>query len=39
MLNPWLHWWTDKVSLLDQPTFPRLILALFLGAIIGAERQ
>jgi putative Mg2+ transporter-C (MgtC) family protein len=25
--------------LLEQPTFPRLVLALLLGAIIGAERQ
>ncbi len=38
-MNPWLQWWTDKVSLLQQPTFPRLLLALVLGAIIGAERQ
>src|ERR1700743_3430164 len=39
MLNPWLHWWTDSESLLHQPTFPRLLLAMFLGACIGAERQ
>jgi putative Mg2+ transporter-C (MgtC) family protein len=26
-------------SLLHQPTFPRLLLALFLGICIGAERQ
>ena len=39
MANPWLHWWTDTVSLLEQPTFPRLIVALVLGSIIGAERQ
>ena len=39
MLNPWLQWWTDKVSLIDQPTFPRLLIALLLGAVIGAERQ
>ncbi len=39
MTNPWLHWWTDSVSLLEQPTFPRLLLALVLGACIGAERQ
>jgi len=38
-MNPWLHWWTDTVPLLQQPTFPRLLLALLLGAIIGAERQ
>jgi putative Mg2+ transporter-C (MgtC) family protein len=39
MPNPWLHWWTDQVSLLEQPTFPHLLVALVLGAIIGAERQ
>lgn len=39
MVNPWLHWWTDNVSLLQQPTFPRLLLALVLGSLIGAERQ
>ncbi len=39
MFNPWLHWWTDKVALLQQPTFPRLLIALLLGALIGAERQ
>ena len=39
MPNPWLHWWTDSVSLLAQPTFPRLLLALLLGCVIGAERQ
>ncbi len=39
MLNPWLHWWTDSVSLLYQPTFPHLLVALVLGACIGAERQ
>ena len=38
-MNPWLHWWSDKAPLLEQPTFPRLLLALLLGAIIGAERQ
>ncbi len=38
-VNPWLHWWTDTGPLLLQPTFPRLLVALFLGAIIGAERQ
>lgn len=32
-------WWTDKVSLLEQPTFPRLLLALILGICVGAERQ
>ncbi|QNI37812.1 MgtC/SapB family protein [Edaphobacter albus] len=39
MTNPWLHWWTDSVPLLDQSSFPRLLLALILGACIGAERQ
>jgi putative Mg2+ transporter-C (MgtC) family protein len=39
MVNPWLHWWTDSVALLQQPTFPRLLLALVLGSLIGAERQ
>jgi putative Mg2+ transporter-C (MgtC) family protein len=39
MPNPWLHWWTDNVSLLAQPTFPRLLLAMVLGSVIGAERQ
>jgi putative Mg2+ transporter-C (MgtC) family protein len=39
MTNPWLHWWTDAVPLLHQATFPRLLLALVLGALIGMERQ
>jgi putative Mg2+ transporter-C (MgtC) family protein len=39
MANPWLHWWTDTVALLEQPTFPRLLVALVLGSLIGAERQ
>jgi putative Mg2+ transporter-C (MgtC) family protein len=39
MTNPWLHWWTDSVSLINQPSFPRLLLAMMLGACIGAERQ
>jgi putative Mg2+ transporter-C (MgtC) family protein len=38
-LNPWTHWWTDAVSPLHQPTFPRLLVALILGACVGAERQ
>lgn len=38
-VNPWVQWWTDTVPLLQQPTFPRLLLALILGSIIGAERQ
>jgi len=37
--NPWLHWWTDSVPLWQQSTFPRLLLALLLGTLIGAERQ
>jgi len=39
MTNPWIHWWTDSAPLLHQATFPRLLLALVLGACIGAERQ
>jgi putative Mg2+ transporter-C (MgtC) family protein len=39
MTNPWLHWWTDTAPLLHQATFPRLLLALILGACVGAERQ
>ena len=39
MPNPWLQWWTDNETLLQQPTFPRLLLALILGSVIGAERQ
>lgn len=39
MTNPWLRWWTDSASLLDQQSFPRLLIALVLGACIGAERQ
>jgi putative Mg2+ transporter-C (MgtC) family protein len=39
MTNPWLRWWTDSVGLLHQATFPRLLLASCLGALIGAERQ
>jgi len=39
MANPWLHWWIDKTPLLQQATFPRLLLALILGALIGIERQ
>lgn len=31
--------WTDAVPLLQQTTFPRLLLALLLGVCIGAERQ
>jgi putative Mg2+ transporter-C (MgtC) family protein len=39
MTNPWFHWWTDSTSLIHQATFPRLLLALILGACIGTERQ
>jgi putative Mg2+ transporter-C (MgtC) family protein len=39
MTNPWLQWWTDSASLMHQATFPRLLLASCLGAMIGAERQ
>ncbi len=39
MTNPWTQWWTDAGPLALQPTFPRLTLALVLGACIGAERQ
>src|ERR1022692_288333 len=39
MANPWLHWWTNIVTLMSQPTYPRLVLALVLGSVIGAERQ
>jgi putative Mg2+ transporter-C (MgtC) family protein len=39
MVNPWLHWWTDSEDLLHQATFPRLLLASCLGALIGVERQ
>jgi putative Mg2+ transporter-C (MgtC) family protein len=36
MTNPW---WTDPVPLLHQMTFPRLLLAVILGSLIGIERQ
>ena len=39
MTNPWLHWWSDNIPLPERATFPRLIMALVLGSIIGAERQ
>jgi putative Mg2+ transporter-C (MgtC) family protein len=39
LLNPWFQWWTDSEPLLHETTFPRLLLAVFLGAGIGAERQ
>jgi putative Mg2+ transporter-C (MgtC) family protein len=34
-----LRWWTDNLSLFEQPTFPRLLIAMLLGCVIGAERQ
>src|SRR5271165_128807 len=39
MTNAWFHWWTDPVSLAHQAPFSRLLLALILGACVGAERQ
>jgi putative Mg2+ transporter-C (MgtC) family protein len=36
MTNTWFHWWTDLVH---QASFSRLLLALILGACVGAERQ
>jgi putative Mg2+ transporter-C (MgtC) family protein len=39
MSNPWLQWWTDPAGLVHQATFPRLLLASLLGALIGTERQ
>jgi len=39
MTNPWTHWWTDTTPLLQQATYPRLLLALVLGACVGMERQ
>jgi putative Mg2+ transporter-C (MgtC) family protein len=39
LTNPWVHWWTDSVSPIHQASFPRLLLALILGACVGAERQ
>src|ERR1700744_6416163 len=33
------RWWSDTVPLLHQQTYPRLLLALVLGILIGAERQ
>jgi putative Mg2+ transporter-C (MgtC) family protein len=32
-------WWIEQLPLLEQQTFPRLLLALALGICIGAERQ
>ncbi len=39
MSNPWTHWWTGNIPVLEQPIFPRLLLATVLGAVIGSERQ
>jgi putative Mg2+ transporter-C (MgtC) family protein len=39
MINPWLSWWTDNASLAEQATFPRILIAMLLGCVIGAERQ
>ncbi len=39
MHSGWLRWWTDNVPLIQQTTFPRVLIALILGAVIGAERQ
>ena len=38
-MNHSLHWWSGIISLVEQPTFARLLLALVLGSLIGAERQ
>src|ERR1700748_237268 len=35
----WIGWWTDSVMPWQQPTFPRLLLALLLGILVGMERQ
>src|SRR5277367_7150215 len=39
MTGQWLHWWTDPASPLHQASHFRLLLALILGACVGAERQ
>jgi hypothetical protein len=39
MNNFWLQWWTDPLPVQLQAKFPRLLVALFLGICIGAERQ
>src|SRR5271167_2126341 len=39
MTGQWLHWWTDPASPLRQASYFRLLLALILGACVGAERQ
>lgn len=39
MTHPWLRWWGDSAPLFHQASFLRLLLALVLGAVIGAERQ
>ena len=39
MSNSWLHWGTDSVSPTHLATFYHLLMALILGACVGAERQ
>src|SRR5271170_7506526 len=39
MTGQWLHWWTDPASLLHPASYSHLLLALILGACVGAERQ
>jgi putative Mg2+ transporter-C (MgtC) family protein len=39
MLHSWLDAWTNAASLFERPTIPRLLLAMILGTIVGAERQ
>jgi putative Mg2+ transporter-C (MgtC) family protein len=39
MLNSWVDAWTNAVPLLERPTVARLLLAMVLGIIVGAERQ
>lgn len=39
MTNPWFKWWHEAAPLLHEATFPRLLLAMILGACIGVERQ
>ena len=37
MTNLWLHWCNNLLSALHHPTFSRLLLALVLGACVGAN--
>lgn len=39
MANWWMQEWTQAAHLFGQPTFRRLLLAMVLGASVGAERQ